>query len=63
MAVRVVLPGEEVAVTEEYEAGDGTYEEDGKVFAAQPGTRCHAVRTGEELFGALERPFAERALP
>ena len=25
--------------------------------AAQPGTRCHAVRTGEELFGALERPF------
>jgi uncharacterized protein (DUF58 family) len=31
-------------------------------FAAQPGTRCHAVRTGEELFSALERPFAERAL-
>jgi len=29
-------------------------------FAAQPGTRCHAVRTGEELFTALERPFAER---
>jgi len=37
MASRVVLPGEEVAVTEEYEAGEGTYEEDGKVFAAQPG--------------------------
>jgi uncharacterized protein (DUF58 family) len=31
-------------------------------FAAQPGTRCHAVRTGEELFSALERPFLERAL-
>ncbi|MDH5210209.1 MAG: DUF58 domain-containing protein [Betaproteobacteria bacterium] len=31
-------------------------------FAAQPGTRCHAVQTGEELFGALERPFLERAL-
>ena len=29
-------------------------------FAAQPGTRCHAVCTGEELFAALERPFAER---
>lgn len=29
-------------------------------YAAQPGTRCHAVRTGEELFTALERPFAER---
>jgi uncharacterized protein (DUF58 family) len=29
-------------------------------YGAQPGTRCHAVRTGEELFTALERPFAER---
>ena len=38
MATRVVLPGEEVAVTEEYEGGEGTYEEDGKVFAAWPGT-------------------------
>jgi len=27
-------------------------------FAAQAGTRCHLVRTGEELFGALARPFA-----
>ncbi len=26
--------------------------------AAQSGTRCHAVRTGEELFAALDRPFA-----
>lgn len=31
-------------------------------FAAQAGTRCHAVRTGEELFTALERPFEERLL-
>jgi hypothetical protein len=30
-------------------------------LGAQPGTRCHAVCTGEELFGALGRPFAERA--
>ena len=37
MAGRVVLPGEEVGVAEEYEAGDGTYEEAGRVFAAQPG--------------------------
>ena len=37
-AGRVVLPGEEVAVTEEYEGGEGTYEQDGKVFAAWPGT-------------------------
>ncbi len=38
MGEKVVLPGEEVGVTEEYEAGEGTYEEDGKVFAAQSGT-------------------------
>ena len=30
-------------------------------FAAQPGTRCHAVGTGEALISALKRPFAERA--
>lgn len=29
-------------------------------LAGQPGTRCHAVQTGEALFTALERPFAER---
>jgi len=30
-------------------------------FAAQPGMSCHAVQTGDELFSALERPFAERS--
>ncbi len=30
-------------------------------FATQPGMRCHAVGTGDELFSALERPFAERS--
>jgi len=30
-------------------------------FAAQSGTRCHAVATGDALFSALERPFAERS--
>ena len=30
-------------------------------FAVQSGTRCHAVRTGEDVFSALERPFAEAA--
>jgi len=34
---RLVLPGEEVAVGEEFEAGEGTYEDGGKVYAAQPG--------------------------
>jgi uncharacterized protein (DUF58 family) len=27
-------------------------------LGARPGTRCRAVRSGEELFAALERPFA-----
>ncbi len=30
-------------------------------FAAQPGTRCHAVRTGAELFSALAQPFSWHA--
>ncbi len=34
---RIVLPGEEVAVAEEYEAGEGTYEEHGRVLATWPG--------------------------
>ncbi|HEX9184151.1 MAG TPA: DUF58 domain-containing protein [Burkholderiales bacterium] len=29
-------------------------------LAARPGTRCHEVRTGEDLFAALARPFAAR---
>ncbi|HEV8595655.1 MAG TPA: exosome complex RNA-binding protein Csl4 [Thermoplasmata archaeon] len=36
-AERLVLPGDEVAVVEEYESGEGTYEDGGRVFAAQPG--------------------------
>jgi len=34
---RVVLPGDEVAVAEEFEAGEGTFEEQGRIYAAQPG--------------------------
>jgi exosome complex component CSL4 len=34
---RSVLPGEEVAESEEYLPAEGTYEEDGKVFAAMMG--------------------------
>lgn len=34
---RLVLPGDEVAVSEEYESGEGTYERDGKIFASAPG--------------------------
>ena len=35
---RPVLPGEEVAVAEEYLPAEGTYEENGKVYAALMGT-------------------------
>ena len=33
----MVLPGDEIAVAEEYEPGDGTYERNGLVYASTPG--------------------------
>src|SRR6266545_4089283 len=37
MERKMVLPGDEIAVAEEFEPGDGTYERNGLVFAATPG--------------------------
>ncbi len=37
MSKKVVLPGEEVAVVEEYIPSEGTYEEDGKIMASMIG--------------------------
>lgn len=37
MEPHMVLPGDEVAVAEEFESGEGTYERHGHVFAAVPG--------------------------
>jgi len=37
MQDRMVLPGDEVAVAEEFEPGEGTYERGGHIFAAVPG--------------------------
>ena len=34
---KVVMPGEEIAISEEYVVGDGTYERDGKIFASVAG--------------------------
>lgn len=34
----LVFPGDEIAAAEEFLPGDGTYEEDGRVFAARIGT-------------------------
>jgi len=37
MEAKMVLPGDEIAVAEEFEPGEGTYERNGLVFAATPG--------------------------
>lgn len=34
---KVVMPGDEIAISEEYICGEGTYERDGKILAAVPG--------------------------
>jgi len=38
MRNRIVLPGEQVAVSEEYMPGEGTYESGGKIYASSVGT-------------------------
>ena len=38
MTDRQVLPGDEIAVEEEYVSSDGTYVRDGKIYASQLGT-------------------------
>lgn len=37
MERKMVLPGDQIAVSEEFEPGEGTYEKDGLIFAATPG--------------------------
>jgi exosome complex component CSL4 len=37
MEAKMVLPGDQIAVAEEYEPGEGTYEKNGLVFATTPG--------------------------
>src|SRR2546429_9779766 len=50
---RMVLPGDPIAAAEEYEAGEGTYEKDGQIFAAIPGL----LELDGENFVARVRPF------
>ena len=50
---RMVLPGDAIAAAEEYEAGEGTYERDGQVFAAIPGL----LELDGRNFVARVRPF------
>ena len=38
MSSELVFPGDEIAIEEEYMGGEGTFSEDGTVYAAQVGT-------------------------
>ena len=49
----MVLPGDAIAAAEEYEAGEGTYEREGQVFAAIPGL----LELDGRNFVARVRPF------
>ena len=53
MERKLVLPGDAIAAAEEYEAGAGTYEKDGQIFAATPGL----LELDPQNFVARVRPF------
>jgi exosome complex component CSL4 len=53
MEPKMVLPGDQIAVAEEFEPGEGTYEKDGLVFASTPGV----LQLDEQSRVARVRPF------
>ncbi len=53
MEAKMVLPGDQIAVAEEYEPGEGTYERHGLVFASTPGV----LQLDEQNRVARVRPF------
>jgi len=53
MEKRLVLPGDPIAAAEEYEAGEGTYERNGEIYAATPGL----LDLDSQNFVARVRPF------
>ncbi len=53
MEPKMVLPGDQIAVAEEFEPGEGTYERNGLVFAATPGV----LRLDEQSRVARVQPF------
>src|SRR5438309_11889852 len=72
MEPKMVLPGDEIAVAEEFEPGEGTYERNGLVFAANtrpfrsyvpsPGSNSSATAIsspGRTIFGSIRsvHPF------
>ena len=53
MEPKMVLPGDQIAVAEEFEPGEGTYEKNGFVFASTPGV----LRLDEQTRVARVQPF------
>ncbi len=53
MEAKMVLPGDQIAVAEEFEPGEGTYERNGLVFASTPGV----LQLDEQNRVARVRPF------
>ena len=53
MEPKMVLPGDQIAVAEEFEPGEGTYEKNGLVFASTPGV----LHLDEQTRVARVRPF------
>ena len=53
MEPKLVLPGDQIAVAEEFEPGEGTYERNGLVFASTPGV----LRLDEQSRVARVQPF------
>ena len=53
MEPKMVLPGDQIAVAEEFEPGEGTYERNGLVFASTPGV----LQLDEQSRVARVRPF------
>jgi len=53
MEPKMVLPGDQIAVAEEFEPGQGTYEKNGLVFASTPGV----LQLDEQNRVARVRPF------
>jgi exosome complex component CSL4 len=53
MEPKMVLPGDQIAVAEEFEPGEGTYERNGLVFASTPGV----LHLDEQSRVARVRPF------
>ncbi len=53
MEAKMVLPGDQIAVAEEFEPGQGTYERNGLVFASTPGV----LQLDEQNRVARVRPF------